>query len=109
MFLGSSVDNSNNTFLVENKSIKISNVVRLQGITIDYKPTTFIKQIKNLCIMARNHLRALTRLGKFLFQEQAKLFSEAYIMSAFKYCPLTWLFCGKTENNSINKIHKCTF
>ena len=109
MFLGSSVDNSNNTFFVENKSIKISDVVKLQGITIDYRLTAFTKQIKNLCIMARNHLRALTRLRKFLFQEQAKLLSEAYIMSAFKYSPLTWMFCGKTENNSINKIHKCTF
>ena len=25
-------------------------------------------------------------------------------MSTFKYCPLLWVFCGKTENKSINKI-----
>ena len=29
-------------------------------------------------------------------------------MSNLKYCHLTWVFRGKTENKSINKIHKCT-
>ena len=27
-------------------------------------------------------------------------------MSAFTYCPLTWMYCSKTTNNLINKIHK---
>ena len=31
-----------------------------------------------------------------------------YILSTFKYCPLTWMFSGKTENNFINKIFKRT-
>ena len=31
---------------------------------------------------------------------------EAYIISAFKYCPLIWMFCNKTSNNQINKIRK---
>ena len=34
--------------------------------------------------------------------------SEAYIMSAFKYCPLIWMFCNKTSNIRINEIHKRT-
>ena len=38
--------------------------------------------------------------------EQTKYLSEAYIMSAFKYCPLTWMFCNKTS--VLNKIHKRT-
>ena len=29
-------------------------------------------------------------------------------MSAFIYCPLIWMFCNKTSNNQINKIHKHT-
>ena len=29
-------------------------------------------------------------------------------MSAFKYCPLIWMFCNKTSNNQINKINKRT-
>ena len=29
-------------------------------------------------------------------------------MLTFKYCPLIWVFCGKIEIKSIDKIHKCT-
>ena len=29
-------------------------------------------------------------------------------MSAFKYCLLILMFCNKTSNNQINKIHKRT-
>ena len=29
-------------------------------------------------------------------------------MLTFKYCPLIWVFCGKTENKSINKSDKHT-
>ena len=38
--------------------------------------------------------------------EQAKSLSEAYIMSTFMYCPEIWMYCSKTANNPINKIHK---
>ena len=34
--------------------------------------------------------------------------SEAYITLTFKYFPLIWVFCGKTENKSINKSDKHT-
>ena len=53
-------------------------------------------------------MRTLTRIRKSLSQEQTKRLSELYIMSTFKYCPLIWVFCGKTENKSINKTHKST-
>ena len=29
-------------------------------------------------------------------------------MPVFKYCSLIWIFCNKTSNSQINKIHKCT-
>ena len=48
----------------------------------------------------------MTRIRKE--QEQTKHLSEAYIISTFKYCHLIWVFCGKTENKSFNKIHKRT-
>ena len=38
--------------------------------------------------------------------EQAKSLSEAYIMSTFMCCPEIWMYCSKTANNPINKIHK---
>ena len=47
-------------------------------------------------------------MKNLLSMEQTKCLSEAHIMSAFKYCPLIWMFCNKTSNNQINKIHKRT-
>ena len=107
MFLGSKIDNSKITFAIENKQIKCKREVKLLGITIDEK-LTFTKHIANICSLANNKLRALTRVRRFFSMEQAKYLSEAYIMSAFKYCTLIWMFCNKTSNNQINKIHKRT-
>ena len=107
MFLGSKIDNSKITFSIENKQIKCKREVKLPGIIIGEK-CTFTKHIANICSLVNNRLRALTRIRRFLSTEQTKYLSEAYIMSAFKYCPLIWMFCNKTSNNQINKIHKRT-
>ena len=48
----------------------------------------------------------MTRIRRYLSTEQTKHLSEAYIISAFKYFPLIWMFCNKTSNNQIDKIHK---
>ena len=105
MFLGSNIENNEITFMVEDKKVRSKTEVKLLGITIDDK-LSFNKHISNLCSTASNRLRALARIRKFLSLEQAKRLSEAYIMSTFKYCPLVWMFCKKTANNQINKIHK---
>ena len=105
MFLGSKIDNCKITFAIENKQIKCKREVKHLGITIDEK-LIFTKHIANICSLANNRLRALTRIRRYLSKEQTKYLSEAYIISAFKYCPLIWMFCNKTSNNQINKIHK---
>ena len=107
MFLGSKIYNSKITFAIENKQIKCKREVKLLGITIDEK-LTFARHIANICSLENNRLRALTRIRRFLWREQAKYLSEAYIMSAFKYFHLIWMFCNKNSNNQINKIHKST-
>lgn len=59
--------------------------------------------------MPGNCLRTLTRIRKFLSKEQVKRLSyEVDIIPNFKCCPLTCIFCGKTENNSINQTHRRT-
>ena len=69
--------------------------------------STAHKHIHHLSNTASKLLRALTKIRKFLSQEQTKhLSSKVYIMSTSKYCPLIWMFCGKTENKTIKKIHR---
>ena len=33
-------------------------------------------------------------------------FFNAVVKSQFKYCPLVWVFCSRTSNNMINKVHE---
>ena len=37
---------------------------------------------------------------------KCKLPYNSFIISNFKYSPLMWMFCGKTANNDINRVHK---
>ena len=48
IFVGSSINNNNIIFIVENKQIKSNNDLKLLGITIDHQ-FTFTKHINNLC------------------------------------------------------------
>ena len=107
MFLRSKIDSSKITFAIENKQIKFKREVNILGITIDEK-FTFTKHIANICSLASNRLRALTRIRRFLSMIQTKYLSELYIMSAFRSCPLIRMFCNKTLNNQVNKIHERT-
>ena len=105
MFLGSNIDNSKITFMIENKRVKSRSEVKLLAITIDNK-LSFTIHIENLCSTASNRFRELAKIRKFISFEQAKCLSQAYIISTFTYCLLIWIYCSKTENNLINKIHK---
>ena len=37
--------------------------------------------------------------------EKALLFNAA-VKSQFNYCPLVWMFCSRTSNNMINRVHE---
>ena len=94
MFLESNIDNSKITFMIENKRVKSRSEVKLLGIATDDK-LSFTTHIENLCSTASKWLEAL-----------AKCLSEAYIVSTFTHWPLIWMFCSKTANILINKVHK---
>ena len=52
-------------------------------------------------------MRALSRLLNDLSDPQKRLIFNSLIMSQFSNdCPLIWLFCSRTSNNMINKIHE---
>ena len=105
IFLGSNIDNSKITFVIENKRVKSRSDVKLLGITIDDK-LLFTTHIENLCSTESNRFRALASIRKFISFDPAKRLSQSYVLSTFTYYPLIWMYCSKTANNLINKIHK---
>ena len=76
--------------------------VKLLGITIDNE-LKFDEHLTNIYIKANRKLTVLTRMKQHLDFNNVALLSKSFFESQFKYCPLTWKFCGrKTNNKSIN-------
>ena len=104
MFLG--------TKKIINKCLNINgNICRsktsilLLGIIIDWK-LNFNNHINVLCSKATAKLKALYRLRTKLNSTQMMILYNSFIMSIFNYCPVVWMFCGKTANAKINNIQR---
>ena len=76
-------------------AIKNKDCVRLLGVTID-KQLLFKNHIKDICEKGEKRFLALMRIRKFLDYKQACVLANSYILSAFKYCNLIWMYCPKT-------------
>ena len=74
MFLGSNIDNSKITYMIENKWLKSRSEIKLLGITIADK-LSFTTHIENLCSTASNRLQAFAKICKFLSFEPFKRLS----------------------------------
>ena len=104
MFLGTDI-NDKIIMNIDNISIASSDSVKLLGICIDCK-LDFQSHIKNLCKSASQKTSALFRIRPFINLISAKRICSAFILSAFRYCPLIWMFSRKANEVLINKTHK---
>ena len=59
-----------------------------------------------LCKKGNQKLHALARIPKYLSNDKLKIIMKTFIISQFKYCPLTWMFHNRTINNKINRLHE---
>ena len=98
-------DTKNATFIFNNFIFNNSNEKKILEITIDNK-LTFKGLIEILCRKAAQKMRALSRLLNHLSDSQKRLIPNSLIKSQFNYCPLIWMFCSRTSNDMINKIHE---
>ena len=103
---------SRKTTLVEQLYIQVGEHViwespeeKLLGVTIDNK-FTFNTHLNNMCKKAGAKVTALTRLAKIMPFKKKRTLMNAFIESQFSYCPLVWMFCSRTINNKINRIHE---
>ncbi len=104
MFLGLK-KHQNVSLEINGEPITTSKEVKLLGVTIDSK-LNFNSHVKALCLKASRKVSAFARVANYLNLQKAKLLSQSFIASTSKYCPLIWLFCGKTSNNNIDRVHK---
>ena len=104
MFLGLKV---NKMFCLDinGNIIESTDKVKLLGVTIDSK-LNFRDHVTHVCKKTNRKTRAFSRKARYLDVDKAKTLYHAFILSNFNYCPLIWMFCGKTANNTINRLHK---
>lgn len=95
------------TFFLGYTEMNVESIVELIGVKID-KDLTFENHIDNICKKPRCKLAALKRLRPFISEEKVVLLANSYVQSQFSYCSSIWMFCSKTLNSKINKIHERT-
>ena len=86
--------------------IEMSDTVKLLGVTIDSK-LRCNEHVKIICQKTSNKVKAFSRVVRYMEPQKASLLYNSFILTNFNYCPLIWMFCGKTMNDKVNSIHKC--
>ena len=82
-----------------------SNKQKLLGVVID-RNLNFDEYVIDLCQKAGRKLSVLARLSNYMSFEKRKILLKAFVESQFGYCPLTWIFHGRSANSKINHIHE---
>ena len=96
--------NANIQIKVGNILLKSSETVKLLGVTID-SGLTFYPHVQDICNKAAQKTKTIFRFRSYLYQEQADFLVHSFILSAFKYCPLIWMFCSKLAHNLLCETH----
>ena len=102
MCLGKNTENE--TFIFKDTIMSNSEVEKILGVTIDNR-LTFSSHIRELCKKASQKISALSRISSQLNDSDKNLFN-AVLKSQFNYSRLVWMFCSRTSNNMINKLHE---
>ena len=71
-----------------------------------YNKLTFNSHIRELRQKASEKISALSRISNHLNDSQKTLLFNTVVKSQFNYCPLVWMFCSRTSNSMIDRVHK---
>ena len=85
--------------------VQMTDSVKLLGVTID-SMLNFNQHVQSICKKASKKVRAFSRIAPNLEYEKNVMLYTSFVLSNFNYCPLIWMFSGKSSNNEINRIHK---
>ena len=78
------------------------NEIKLLGITIDNE-LIFDSHISTIYSKANKKLSILCKLEII---QQPRILFKSFFEAQFKYCPLIWMFCSRSTNSKINKLHE---
>jgi hypothetical protein len=78
---------------------------KLLGIIID-SSLTFDNHVKTICKKASQKLTGISRMSNFMSETKKKVLIQTFFESQFGYCPLICMFCSRTLNHRINRLHE---
>ena len=78
---------------------------KLLGIIIDFS-LTFDNHVETICKKASQKPTEISRQSNFMSEIKRKVLIQTFFKPPFGYCPLIWMFCSRTLNHSINRLHK---
>ena len=78
---------------------------KLLVVIID-RQLNFYEYLTLLYKKAGKKLSALASLANFLSLQKRKILMKSFIESQLRYCPFTWMFCGRKSNVRINHVYE---
>ena len=107
MFITEVYKSLNHKLCIEIDKMVITPVdkVKLAGVTID-SILKFDEHVKSFYLKANGNISALSRLARIVDQPKGKLLYSSFAKANFRYSLLGWMFCSKSANKEINRVHK---
>ena len=90
---------------VQDNTIFSDPSIKVLGIVLDNK-LKFDEHVSQMCLKASRQINALKRISKYLDEKCRILVYKSFISSNFNYCPVSWMFCGKTNLNKLEKLQE---
>ena len=85
--------------------VSITSEPSVLGVVIDDR-LNFDEHINMCCTKAARQLNALAGMSKYLDFKSKIIIYNSFIWSNFNYSPLAWHFCGKTNNQQLEKLQE---
>ena len=90
---------------INGKMIKSEEIVKLLGITLDYR-LDFDPHISNICKKAATQLNVLKRLKAFIGFREKQILVQSFVYSNFNYGRLVWYFSSSKSLQRIEKLQE---
>ena len=75
--------------------VQMTDSVKLFGVTID-SMLNLNQHAQSICIKASRKVRAVSRIAQNPEYEKNVMLHNSFVLSKFNYCPLIWMFSGKS-------------
>ena len=85
--------------------IKFVDNIKTLGVHIDSQ-LNFNHHVSQICVKAARQLNALRRLSKYLNASCRMAIYKSFVTSTFDYCPVSWIFCGKSNSSKLEKLNE---